>query len=204
MARRWPFFLMATLSALVAIGSWRFLILGLDLSFPDFDDHIDLRPLPFIVHVSLAPAALVLGLFQFMPRLRAKRPAIHRATGRLYVLCVGTSGLAGLWLSLFAPGGPVAGVGFGALALLWISVTGVAVAHAINRNIPAHRAWMIRSFALTLAGVTLRLYLGGILLSGGGYTEASPWLAWLCWVPNIIVAEWWIARERARHMSVRN
>jgi hypothetical protein len=42
------------------------------------------------------------------------------------------------------------------------------------------------------------------MLSGGGYTEASPWLAWLCWVPNIIVAEWWIARERARQVSVRD
>jgi hypothetical protein len=92
MARRWPFYLMATLSALVAIGSWRFLILGLDLSFPGFDDHIDLRPLPFVLHVSLAPAALILGLFQFMPRLRTKRPAVHRATGRFTYCVWGSAG----------------------------------------------------------------------------------------------------------------
>jgi len=53
--------------------------------------------------------------------------------------------------------------------------------------------------ALTFAAVTLRLYLpvlGGTL----GFETGYPIVAWLCWVPNLIVAEW-ILRRRARSVA---
>ena len=54
---------------------------------------------------------------------------------------------------------------------------------------------MIRSYALTLAAVTLRIYLPGALALGVPYDLAYPPIAWLCWVPNLLVAEWWLLRE---------
>lgn len=198
MTVRLPFYLMIVLSVLVALGSWRFLGLGFDLSFPGFEDHLEARRTVFALHVTLAPVALVLGVLQFMPRLRARRPALHRWTGRMYAACVLVSGIAGFWLGLFAPGGWVAGAGFMVLAVLWIGVTAKAVLHAYNREIAEHRVWMIRSFALTFAGVTLRIYLAGYMLSDVSYVDASPVLGWICWVPNLLIAEWWLARDRKR------
>jgi hypothetical protein len=195
---RLPFYTVVALSVLVALASWRFLGLGIDLSFPGFDDHLEARRLIFVLHVSIAPIALAIGVFQFMPNLRAKRPAVHRLNGRAYAVCVLVSGLAGFWLALHAPGGMISGVGFAALAVLWVGFTAKAVWHAMHRQIAIHRDWMIRSFALTFAGVTLRLYLAGFMVSGTGYLDASPWLAWMCWVPNLIFAEWWIARSRRK------
>lgn len=193
---RIPFYLMAGLSLLAALGSWRFLGLGLDLSFPGFEDHLTARRAVFLVHVTFAPVALAFGVLQFLPSLRARRPALHRWNGRLYAGCVLVSGIAGFWLGLFAPGGLIAGSGFMMLAALWIASTGKAVLHARRRAFAAHRVWMIRSFALTFAGVTLRLYLAGYMLSDVSYVDASPVLGWLCWVPNLLLVEWWLARER--------
>jgi len=198
MIARIPFYLISVFSVLVALGSWRFLGLGFDLSFPGFEDHLEVRRTVFALHVTLAPVALALGVVQFMPRLRARRPALHRWTGRIYAVCVLVSGIAGFWLGLFAPGGWFAGVGFMVLAVLWIWATGKAVLHACNRELADHRVWMIRSFALTFAGVTLRIYLAGYMLSDVSYVDASPVLAWICWVPNVLIAEWWLARDRAR------
>ena len=52
-----------------------------------------------------------------------------------------------------------------------------------------HRRWMIRSYALTLAAVTLRLYLPASFGLGVPFASAYPVIAWICWVPNLIVAE---------------
>ena len=49
---------------------------------------------------------------------------------------------------------------------------------------------MIRSFALTLAAVTLRIYMPiGVTLNQGEFTLPYTIIAWACWVPNLITAE---------------
>jgi hypothetical protein len=55
---------------------------------------------------------------------------------------------------------------------------------------------MIRSFALTFAAVTLRLYLIPPAIAGVDFVTAYQWIAWLCWVPNLAIAEAWIASRR--------
>jgi hypothetical protein len=49
---------------------------------------------------------------------------------------------------------------------------------------------MIRNFALTFAAVTLRLYLPPVLIVGLPFAMSYAIIAWLCWVPNLLVAEW--------------
>jgi Predicted membrane protein (DUF2306) len=57
---------------------------------------------------------------------------------------------------------------------------------------------MIRSYSLTFAAVTLRIYLPVALASGVPFEIAYPAIAWLCWVPNLFVAERALVRCRAR------
>jgi hypothetical protein len=71
-----------------------------------------------------------------------------------------------------------------------------AYLHIRNRNIAAHRDWMIRSYALTLAAVTLRIYLPASQIAGIDFMLAYPAIAWLCWVPNLAVAEWLVRSKR--------
>ncbi|PXA92201.1 hypothetical protein DMC25_03480 [Caulobacter sp. D4A] len=145
---------------------------------------------PFLLlHVTGAATALLVGPVQFLAGLRARRPALHRALGRLYVAGCLVGGLAGLVLSLGSTAGPIATAGFGLLALAWLWTTGQAVHHAIARRIPEHRAWMIRSFSLTFAAVTLRLYLPLAAITGLPMAEAYLAISFLCWVPNLLIAE---------------
>lgn len=181
------------LSLLVAMGSYRFLALGLPLSFPDMQAHIDGRRLAFLLHISLAPVALVIGSVQFFASIRKRKP-LHRWLGRAYGLAILISGTSGVVVALNAAGGPVAQLGFALLAFIWVFTTANAIRFAIARRIGKHRRWMIYSFALTFAGVTLRLYLLGFMAAGFSYTEASVYLAWLCWLPNLAFAWWWLRR----------
>ena len=130
-----------------------------------------------------------------LDRRRKKRRTLHRWTGRAYAVAILIGGLSGFALAIGASGGLAATFGFGMLSILWIVTTAQAVRFAIARNFVAHRRWIIRSFALTLAAVTLRLYLPFFMIFGEmTYAQASVWVAWLCWVPNLALAEWWLRR----------
>jgi uncharacterized membrane protein len=142
-------------------------------------------------HAVAASVALLLGPLQFLDTLRADRPRLHRALGYLYLIPgVTVGGIAGFLLARHSFGGLVSHLGFGLLAVLWLFTGTMAVLAAKARRFAAHRTWMVRNFALTLAAVTLRLYLPLGFLSGSRFEDFYPAVAWLCWVPNLLVAEW--------------
>ena len=199
---RFAFFSMVFLSGLVALASTRLFFTDITLSFPGMASHIENSWSAFVAHVVAASIALGLGAVQFFAGLRVRRPALHRWFGRLYVLCVLIGGVSGFAIALEAKGGVVASVGFAVLACVWMLTTAVAIHHARAGRINRHRQWMLRSFALTFAGVTLRLQLQGFALAGIAYPEASVILAWSCWLPNLLAVEWWSRRQVARQSSI--
>ncbi|WP_374350310.1 DUF2306 domain-containing protein [Chitinimonas sp.] len=148
------------------------------------------------LHIFASVLALLSGPFQFSASLRASRPQLHRWLGRLYLgggVLVG--GLAGLWMAQFAYGGVTGRLGFACLAVLWLFTGAMAYVHARARSFAAHRRWMVINFALTLAAVTLRLYLPMSMLARIDFDLAYPAIAWLCWVPNLLLA-WLYLRSR--------
>ncbi len=196
MTRPISLFLSAFVSLAIALMSYRFLALGLHPAFPEMVGHIDGARLAFLAHISAAPVALAIATFQLMPRLRARRPGLHRWMGRAYALAILIGGLGALGMLPTANGGPAAQVGFGLLALGWLGTTAIAVFHARARRFDLHRRWMIRSFALTFAAVTLRLEMP-VLMAGFGldYPTAIVILGWLCWLPNLALAELVLTRN---------
>jgi uncharacterized membrane protein len=159
----------------------------------------------FYVHILGGGTALLLSPLQFAARLRRRAPRVHRATGRIVLLSIGLAGTAGLLLAPMSLAGAAGTVGFGALAALWLGFA-VAAFRAIRRgDVAAHRRWVVRTFARTYAAVTLRLWLalliaGQILLLGvdgdAAFTRAYVIVPVLSWVPNLIVAELLLRRNR--------
>jgi hypothetical protein len=152
---------------------------------------------PIVGHVAGGAVALLLGPTQFIPALRRRRSlAFHRWAGRLYLVGIAVGGFFGLWMAFLAYGGFVAQAGFFGLSVAWL-VSG-AIAYRLIRAADQdhHREWMIRNYALTFAAVTLRLWLGVSQASGIDFDLAYPAIAWIAWVPNLIVVEWWIRRRR--------
>ena len=115
---------------------------------------------------------------------------MHRWLGRLYIFAVAVGGVAGFILALSSFGGLTTHLGFGLMAVCWIGTTLIAYLHIRNGNVLAHREWMLRSYALTLAGVTLRVYLGLSALIGISFVDFYPVLSWICWVPNLLIVQW--------------
>lgn len=155
-----------------------------------------LDPWGLQVHVIASGVAMTIGPFQFLKTLRQKAPSLHRWLGRIYVTACLIGGFAGGTIALGSTAGPVAGWGFLVLAILWIPVTLLALFAAMRRDFVDHERWMIRSFALTFAAVTLRIYLPSSQIAGIPFPDAYPIIAWACWVPNLIIAELWIASRR--------
>ena len=140
--------------------------------------------------------ASIVGPFQFLTAVRRRVPRVHVWLGRLYLVCVGTSALAGLYLSPGSMARNTFGIAFVALALAWLYTGFKAYTTIRNRQVDAHRRWMIRNYALTYAAVTLRLEMPLLIVFGG----VAPLMAlnivgWLCWVPNLLLVEAWIRRR---------
>ena len=148
------------------------------------------------MHIGAASVALLIGPWQFLSRPRAKGATLHRAMGRVYAAAVAVGGAAALVMAPGSNGGPVAVAAFVTLAALWWFTTGSAVAAILRGDRAAHRRWMYRSYALTFAGVTLRLYLPLAILGPYGFSAPYAVIAWLAWVPNLMVAEWLLARSK--------
>lgn len=150
----------------------------------------------FYTHIFLGGLALLTGFSQFFPRLRKKKLGLHRTLGKIYILAVLLSGTAGLIIAYFATGGFIPALGFALLAILWLYTTVNAFTSIRRMDIQSHQRWMVRSYALCFAAVTLRLYLPIFLgLGGMDFIPAYSIIAWLCWIPNLIVAEFLIIRK---------
>ena len=155
------------------------------------------------VHVAGAATALLVGPFQFLSRLRTARRALHRWLGRIYVAGCLTGGVGGLVMAFGSTAGPVATAGFGSLAAIWIVANVQGWRMAAERRFVAHRAWMIRSFAMTFAAVTLRLYLPLFPLLGASFLDGYRAVSFLSWVPNLILAELYVRGAFARRPSLQ-
>lgn len=142
----------------------------------------------FYTHISFGGVALLSGWSQFLPTWRAKNLAYHRIVGKIYVLSVCLSGIAGLGIAFYATGGWITGLGFGSLAIIWLYTTILAYFSIRQKDLPTHQAMMLYSYAACFAAVTLRLWLPLLIMLTGEFIIAYKIVAWLCWIPNMIVA----------------
>ncbi|MBL9130025.1 MAG: DUF2306 domain-containing protein [Verrucomicrobiaceae bacterium] len=151
----------------------------------------------FWIHVFTSMLALLAGFTQFFPALLCRAPRLHRWMGRAYVLnvCLIT-GPASLIMAFYANGGLSSRLAFTLLACGWLLTTAMGWRDALRRRWDTHRAWMIRSYALTLSAITLRAWKWLlVLLFDPRPMDVYRLVAWLGFVPNLIVAEWLIRRR---------
>jgi hypothetical protein len=159
---------------------------------PGPDTNTFVRP-RLVIHAISAGTAILIGPWQFVASTPWRRAPLHRWVGRAYLTLCAVGGTSGLLLATGSSAGDVARWGFGLLAAAWLAANAMGYRAALARDFQAHRRWMIRSFALTFAAVTLRLYLPLATVAAGlSFQLAYPAIAWACWVPNLIVAELWI------------
>jgi uncharacterized membrane protein len=155
--------------------------------------HVTDSPLPLIVHIIAALTFAVLGAFQFSPRLRSRRPAWHRLSGRLVVVLGFVVALTALWLNEITPRTTAAAQ----LLYLFRLAAGSGVAIGIILGVTTirrgdtagHRAWMIRSYALAFGAAThvFTIGIGQAIFGDAELTNAL--MQGVGWVINLAIAE---------------
>ena len=156
------------------------------------------------LHMNGGALALLMGPWQFWSGLRQRNLAIHRWTGRLYLLGVGAGivGAIGLSLTTTFDWGVVNGIR--ALAIAWFVTTGMAYFTIRKRLIVLHKEWMIRSYIVTFAFVTFRFLQDYTPLSRvRPLGDRDTTIAWACWVVPLAVCEMYFQWKRTKKELVR-
>jgi uncharacterized membrane protein len=199
---------MTVLSLTVLPFVWHYLAFDPSSYFAEQREVYVRREFVLGVHVLSGMLAITIGPFQFVSRLRRRFLAVHRALGVVYIAAATGVGLTGLVLATSGYGGLVARIGFGTQSLAILYTTWTALRMIFARRIGDHRRWMIRSFSIMFAGVMLRLMvlayytLSEAGLVGFSFEQAYAAIAWLDWVPNLLLAVWLTRRPSRRSRSL--
>lgn len=204
-SRPWAFGILAALA--LAIGAYAFVLYGSPDTIPE-QEFVTAKDgkLPDLwydvlwIHAVSAGLALAVGWVQFVGRIRRRALFVHRALGLLYAAGVSVGAASGFYMALYADGGWSGKLGFAALSALWLFTLYRGVRSIVTDRDPAtHGRWMLRNYALTCAAIALRIYTPLAALIGFSDTNDSfVVIAWLCWLPNLIVAERIINLKRRR------
>ena len=150
------------------------------------------NPPAFMLHTSFGGLALLLAPWQFVGWLRRAHPKVHRWVGRTYIGCALISGVAAYPVAFGTIAGPIASAGFALMATAWLGTTLVAWRAVRQRRYAAHRRWMIRSFALALSAVTLRIALLVPVQLQLDFMPVYRVTSWASWILNLLLAELWL------------
>lgn len=157
---------------------------------------------PLILHVVGGLVALLAGVFQLWSGLNRRAMGAHPVTGKLYVggIVIGTAGAIVLSFTS-AVYGFAWGVALFVLAIAWITVTGIAVHCIRRRNVRAHQEWMTRSYILTFAFVTFRIFLDYLpyeALWNISRADMANAIIWPVWVVPLIGYQIYLQYRRIR------
>jgi uncharacterized membrane protein len=164
------------------------------------DDRFAGFPAALVVHIVGAAVYALVGILQFLPRFRRSHRTWHRRAGRLLVVAGLLVAGSALWLTLFYAPQPGTGDLLYVLRLLFGSAMAGCLVNGFaairRRDIAAHRAWMIRAYALGLGAGTQAFTEGfGGTIFGTGEVRGDLYKG-AGWVINLAVAEWVIGRDR--------
>jgi uncharacterized membrane protein len=157
-------------------------------------------PLAIVLHIIGGSAMLILGLLQFSATLRRRTPRLHRWTGRALLSLGAGFALSGLWMNASPLAQPDTQLHDGAqniMAAAFLAVAALGLAAARRRDFVAHRAWMLRAYAVALgAGTQTALLFPVFLLTGSPPQGLSADLVFIAaWALNLGVAEALIHRR---------
>jgi uncharacterized membrane protein len=196
--------LLALTAVPVAAGFYRLVTLATGATVTPENARYVQSPVPVVVHIVAITGYGIFAVFQFLPRFRRRHRRWHRVAGRILVPLGLAVALSGLWMTLFYPRTPYdSAVLTGTRVLV---VTGMVAALVLGfrairrRDVAAHRAWMIRAYAIAM-GAGTQAFTNAPYVAATGEQPGPGWRAFLMilgWAINVVVAEYVIRRSTAR------
>lgn len=193
----WSWWVMTVLAFAIAGYALSFFPRGEAAFPPNLRDSFNARIVGIYGHVLFGGIALALGPFQFRRNLLLRNRPLHRRVGVAYVITSALTGVSGMYMAVYSHAGAITHLGFGLLGFLTFVTALKPYFHIRAREVAPHREWMIRNYALLFAAVTLRIELPLLMIGLGSFEPAYRMVSWLCWVPNLLAAEWFLRRSRS-------
>jgi uncharacterized membrane protein len=143
-----------------------------------------------LLHITSGMTALLTGPWQFSRRIRQRYLQLHRITGRVYLIAITLGAVAAFRLAAVTVFGRAWSIGLMGLATAWLTTSAMAYYAVRKRQIQIHREWMVRSYVVTFAFVTFRLF--------DDIPPMSTWLPdadrsnvviWACWAVPLLFTE---------------
>ncbi|MGB0863787.1 MAG: DUF2306 domain-containing protein [Saprospiraceae bacterium] len=172
----------------------------LDAAFLNIKQEIALQThyqIAFFSHVYTSIFVLILGITQFSNYIRTQFSKVHQSFGKLYIaLILLIASPSGLIMAYYANGGFYAQLSFILQAIFWFIFTYKGYQYAKTQDWNKHQAFMLRSYALTLSAISLRLFKWIIVST----IELPPMdtyqiVAWLGWLFNLMVLEIYLIKK---------
>ena len=150
----------------------------------------------FYTHVYTSIFVLLAGFLAIL-RKNFGNINFHKNVGKFYIfLILCCAAPSGFYMGIFANGGFSSKISFVILGSFWWFSTFKAYQLAKDKNFKVHKQWMWRSFALTISAITLRMWKVIIVyLFHPNPMDVYQIIAWLGWIPNIILIEYLIAKK---------
>lgn len=151
----------------------------------------------FYAHVYTSIFGLLSGFLAILRKdFRLKN--FHKNIGKLYILLIlFLAAPSGIYMGFFANGGLFSKISFVILGFLWWFSTFKAYQLARQKRFKEHKQWMWRSFAFTLSAITLRMWKVIIVyLFHPNPMDVYQIIAWLGWIPNILLIEYLITKKQ--------
>lgn len=192
-----------------AIGTYPIIYLILDGKFGLLNTKTDdllannIWNITFYIHIFLGGIALLVGWLQFNKKFREKNIKAHRTIGKIYTVMCLFSGLAASYIATHATGGLGPKIGFQLMAIFWFSTTLFGFLAIKKGNVKLHQELFIYSYAVCFSAVTLRIWLPLLTSIFQDFITAYRIVAWLSWIPNLIIAYFIIQRNRQLTSSLK-
>jgi len=162
-----------------------------------------------VFHLATAILPLTLGPIQFWSWFRNRYTKWHRILGKIFIVGSLLGGVSAFVLGILQPyQGSIVPVVI--LSILWLFMTLAAWITIRNKNIRAHRLFMIRSYTLALTFISLRI-LGdlvtklNLLFFINSEELQDTTYEWMSWVLPLLVVELsisWLPLLRAKEKLI--
>lgn len=172
--------------------------------YPGLGQILQSHTVGLYVHILPSALALILGPMQLHAGVRKRFRQLHRITGRIYITSVMTGGAGAFYIAQFSFAGLGSRLGFSTLAIVLLFTCTVAYRQIRSGEVQSHQEWMIRNYSLIFAAVMLRVYNLTFFSLGYELPDFHVLNSWLCWVPNLLVAELIIRTRRNRNSTGNN
>ncbi|MBL0054836.1 MAG: DUF2306 domain-containing protein [Chitinophagaceae bacterium] len=176
-----------------------------DFSFIEERALLFLKPVykfSFYLHIFAGMFCIAAALTQFSSYILKKRKVIHIWMGKIYVLVVLLLGApTGVYMSFYAKGSFWERALFLFMAIYWFYSTMKGLTTIRQKNVLAHKNWMIRSYSMAMTAVTFRVYHILFYYYGVDHLHNYEISLWISVLGNMLVAEYLIYRKSRSYLQ---